>query len=346
MSSGTVLVTGGAGYVGAHTCKALSRAGYVPLVVDSLATGHKSFVRWGPFVQADIKDSDAIVHALRSHAISAVLHFAASAYVGESVTDPQKYYENNVQGSLSLLRGMLQAGCRKIVFSSSCAVYGTPEELPIRELTPKDPINPYGASKLMIERVLNDYADAYGLGFITLRYFNACGADPDCEIGELRDSETHLIPRAMMALQGHINDFAAFGDDYATPDGTPIRDYVHVSDLADAHVASVQRLLHGRASGAFNLGTGRGYSVKQVLDAIAAETGERVDVAKGPRRPGDPPVLVADASHAKSELGFAPRHSDLKTIIATSWAWHRRAHPKREKLNGSRTSLSGSVSAA
>ncbi len=217
MRSGTVLVTGGAGYVGAHTCKALSRAGYLPVVIDNLSTGHASFVRWGPLVEADIRDSAAISSALRSHQVDAVLHFAASACVGESVTDPQKYYENNVAGSLALLKAMLQAGCLKIVFSSSCAVYGEPEEIPIREQTPKNPVNPYGASKLMVERVLSDYVGAYGLASIALRYFNACGADPDGEVGELRDPETHLIPRAMMALQGHLSDFMVFGDDYATP---------------------------------------------------------------------------------------------------------------------------------
>jgi UDP-arabinose 4-epimerase len=329
LSLGTVLVTGGAGYVGAHTCKALSRAGYRPIVIDNLSTGHESFVRWGPLVQADIRDTNAVVHAINSYNVSAVLHFAASAYVGESVLDPQKYYENNVEGALSLLRGMLRAGCRKIVFSSSCAVYGAPAEMPIREDTPKEPVSPYGASKTMVECILDDYARAYELGFVALRYFNACGADPAGEIGELRDPETHLIPRAMMAIQGYVAGFAVFGTDYATPDGTPIRDYVHVCDLAEAHVVSVGRLLGGGASGIYNLGTGRGYSVKQVLDAISAEAHDRLEVGRGPRRPGDPPILVADAALAGAELGFKPRQSDLKTIIATAWAWHRRAHPKK-----------------
>jgi UDP-arabinose 4-epimerase len=332
-SVSTVLVTGGAGYVGAHTCKALARAGYLPLVLDNLSAGHKGFVQWGPLIQADIRDTEVVSQAMRSHQVDAVLHFAASAYVGESVANPQKYYENNVGGSLSLLSAMLQTSCRKIVFSSTCAVYGEPEALPIRETTPKNPVNPYGASKFMIERVLGDYASAYGMGFVALRYFNACGADPDGQLGELRDPETHLIPRAMMALQGHIGDFIVFGTDYPTPDGTAIRDYIHVSDLADAHVASLQRLFEGGASGVFNLGAGHGRSVKQVLDAIAAETGEQLEVRSGPRRPGDPPVLVADASLASSELGFAPRLSDLKTIIATAWAWHTRAHRKKERLS-------------
>jgi UDP-glucose-4-epimerase GalE len=325
---GVVLVTGGAGYVGAHTCKALRMAGYVPVTLDNLSTGHESFVRWGPLIKGDVRDSSIVLHAFARHNVSAVLHFAASSDVGESVVNPQKYYENNVAGSLTLLGCMLQTDCRKIVFSSSCAVYGERHVQPIRETVPQAPVNPYGASKLMVERVLSDYAQARELEFVSLRYFNACGADPDGEIGELRDPETHLIPRAMMAIQGHIDDFAVFGTDYETPDGTPIRDYVHVCDLADAHVASLRRLLQGRG-GSFNLGTGCGHSVKQVLDAIAVESGKTLSIGKAARRAGDPPVLIADASLARSELGFRPRLSDLRTVVATAWAWHRRAHPKR-----------------
>ena len=328
---GVVLVTGGAGYVGAHSCKALKNAGYLPVVVDNLSTGHENFVRWGPLVRADIRDADALAQTFRAYDVSAVLHFAASAYVGESVVDPQKYYENNVVGTLSLLRAMIDAGCNRIVFSSSCAVYGEPLVIPINEDAPHNPVNPYGASKAMAERILNDFACAYRMGVVALRYFNACGADPDGDVGELRDPETHLIPRAMMALQGHVTDFAVFGTDYATPDGTAIRDYVHVSDLADGHVASVRRLLEGGQGGAYNLGTGRGYSVKQVLDVIAAETGEKLTVEAGGRRPGDPPMLVADASLAKRELGFEPRLSDLTTVVASAWAWHSRAHPRHTR---------------
>ena len=329
----SVLVTGGAGYIGAHSCKALSRTGYLPVVIDNLSTGHESFVRWGPLVRADIRDGDAVAHVFKAYNVSAVLHFAASAYVGESVVDPQKYYDNNVAGTLSLLRAALDAECHKIVFSSSCAVYGDPPTMPIREDTPQKPVNPYGASKAMVERILDDYANAYDLDVVALRYFNACGADTDGEIGELREPETHLIPRAMMAIQGHLDNFAVFGTDYATPDGTAIRDYIHVSDLADAHAASVRRLLAGEAGGHYNLGTGRGYSVKQVLDAIAAEAGEQLKVEKGARRPGDPPVLVADASLAKQELGFKPLLSDLKTVVASAWSWHRRAHPRRTEAS-------------
>jgi UDP-arabinose 4-epimerase len=328
MSSGSILVTGGAGYVGAHACKALYRAGYRPVVVDNLSTGHKDFVRWGPLIEADIREADTVRDAIRTHDVRAVLHFAGSAYVGESVADPQKYYENNVVASLSLFHAMLEAGCRSIVFSSSCAVYGEPESLPILETSPKNPASPYGASKLMVERILSDFAPAYGVKAISLRYFNASGADPEGEIGELRNPETHLIPRALMAIQGYLSDFALFGTDYPTPDGTAIRDYIHVSDLAEAHVTAVARLLGGCKGGAFNLGTGEGHSVKEVLDAIADETRETLSVSKASRREGDPPELVADASLSRAELGFAPRLSDLKTIIATAFAWHQRAHPK------------------
>jgi UDP-glucose-4-epimerase GalE len=269
------------------------------------------------------------VEALRAFAPEAVIHFAASAYVSESVKDPQKYYDNNVAGSLSLLSAMLQARCLNIIFSSSCAVYGDCPDQPIREVAAPMPVNPYGRSKLMVENILADYDCAYGLPSVALRYFNACGADPEGELGELRDPETHLIPRALMAIQGHLADFVLYGNDYDTPDGTPVRDYVHVSDLAEAHVLGLRWLLDGGRRAVFNLGTGRGYTTRQVLDAIAQETGERVPYTVGPRRPGDPPVLVADPSRARTELGFAPVKSDLKTIIQTAWAWHRRAHPLR-----------------
>jgi UDP-arabinose 4-epimerase len=324
-----ILVTGGAGYIGAHTCKALARAGYQPVTFDNLTTGHESFVRWGPLITGDIRDKAAVLKAIHDYKAEAVLHFAASAYVGESVTNPRKYYENNVAGSLSLFGAMTEAGCRHLVFSSTCAIYGEPLALPIRETTPPNPVNPYGASKFMVERILNDYALAYPLQAVALRYFNASGADPEGEVGELRDPETHLIPRAMMAIQGHIADFAVFGTDYETPDGTAIRDYIHVSDLADAHVSALQRLLAGGPGGAFNLGTGHGYSVKQVLDAIAAETGVPLKAVAGARRQGDPPTLLADATLAKTQLGFTPNLSSLASIVKTAWAWHRRAHPKR-----------------
>ncbi len=333
-----VLVAGGAGYVGAHACKALARAGFLPVVLDNLSTGRRDFVRWGPLVEADLRDTEVVAEAIRRRNCSAVLHFAAFAYVGESVADPAKYYENNVSGTLSLLDAMRRAGCGALVFSSTCAVYGEPAEVPIVEDARPDPINPYGASKLMVERMLADFRRAYGLRSIALRYFNACGADPDGEVGELRDPETHLIPRAMMALQGHIHDFAVFGADFDTPDGTAVRDYVHVSDLADAHVAALRRLLAGAPGGVFNLGTGRGHSVAEVLAAIEEEAGESLPRVSGPRRAGDPAVLVAAATRAREALGFDPKRSDLASIVRTAWAWHRHAHPRRGSAPGGRVS--------
>jgi UDP-arabinose 4-epimerase len=325
----SVLVAGGAGYIGSHTCKALSQAGFLPVAFDNLSTGHRDFIRWGPLVEADLRDTAAVTEAIRRHDCAAVLHFAAFAYVGESVTDPAKYYGNNVGGTLSLLAGMREAGRDKIVFSSTCAIYGQDAAVPITESARPDPINPYGASKLMCERILRDYRHAYGIRSFCLRYFNACGADPDGEIGELRDPETHLIPRAMMAIQGHVDDFAVFGTDFPTADGTAVRDYIHVTDLAAGHVAAIQRLLDGSEGDACNLGTGHGYSVKQVLRAIEREANKQVPGTFGPRRAGDPPELVADTSHARAVLDFAPTLSSLEQIVRTAWAWHRRAHPAR-----------------
>jgi UDP-glucose-4-epimerase GalE len=323
MSSGTILVTGGAGYVGSHACKALHRCGYKPVVMDDLSTGHESFVRWGPLLRIDIRNTAEVAHAIRACEAEAVLHFAGSA-VSDSLASPQKYYDNNVAGSLSLFNAMLETQCRKLVFSSSCAIYGEPAILPIAETAPKNPITPYGLSKLMVERMLSDYGHAYAFESVALRYFNASGADPDGEIGELREQETHLIPRAIMAAQGQIAELVVYGDDYATPDGTAVRDYVHVSDLAEAHVTAVRRLLAGEARGEFNLGTGRGYSVEQVLRAIETEAGTRLNVVRSPRRDGDPAALVADPTLARAQLSFAPTMSDLETIVRTAWRWHRK----------------------
>ena len=329
MTAAAVLVTGGAGYVGAHACKALARAGYLPITYDNLSTGHESFVRWGPLVKGDIRDYATLRDAIIEHEVTSVLHFAACAYVGEFVINPQKYYDNNVVGTLSLLRAMLDTDIAAIVFSSSCAIYGEPEQMPITESCPKQPVNPYGASKLLIERVLMDYVRAYGIQYVALRYFNAAGADPDAEVGELREPETHLIPRAMMSIQGHLDDFEVFGSDYPTPDGTAIRDYIHVSDLADAHLAALRRLRDGKTSGAYNLGTGHGYSVREVLEAISRETGENLRAPVGLRREGDPAELVADATLSGAELGWRPQRSELRSIVRTAWAWHRQAHPNK-----------------
>jgi UDP-glucose-4-epimerase GalE len=321
-----ILVTGGAGYIGSHCCRALVAAGYQPVVFDNFSTGHRSFVT-GSLEVGDLMDKAALAHAFAQHDIVAVMHFAASSLVGESVADPRKYYWNNVVGTLSLLDAMREAGCNRLVFSSTGAVYGNADSKALPESYPCAPINPYGASKWTIERILADYRSAYGLGSFCLRYFNASGADVSGGIGELRDNETHLIPRAMMALQGHIGDFAVFGDDYDTPDGTAIRDYIHVTDLATAHVLALKLLVQGHSGGVFNLGTGAGFSVRQILAAIAAETGREVPHAVKPRRPGDPAYLVADPTAARETLKFRTTHSDLATIIRTAWAWHQKAHP-------------------
>jgi UDP-glucose 4-epimerase len=323
-----ILVTGGAGYIGSHACRALVQAGYRPVVYDNLSTGHRSFVA-GPLVVGDLLDRAALARVFAQHEIAAVMHFAAASLVGESMADPQKYYINNVNGTLALLEAMRAAGCQRLVFSSTGAVYGNADSQALPETYPCAPINTYGATKWMIERILADYRSAYGFGAFCLRYFNASGADASGGIGELRDNETHLIPRAMMALQGHLSDFAVFGTDYATPDGTAIRDYIHVVDLAAAHVAALKLLLQGHKGGAFNLGTGTGFSVHEILAAIAAETGRNVPHVIKPRRAGDPAFLVADPAAARDVLKFTPRHSDLQTIIRTAWAWHRKAHPQK-----------------
>jgi len=321
-----ILVTGGAGYIGSHGCRALAAAGYHPVVFDNLSTGHRAFVS-GSLVVGDLLDRAALAGAFARHDIVAVMHFAAASLVGESVVDPQKYYRNNVVGTLTLLDAMREAGCHRLVFSSTGAVYGNADSKALPETHPCVPINPYGASKWMIERLLADYRSAYGIGAFCLRYFNASGADASGDIGEKRNNETHLIPRAMMALQGHVADFAVFGDDYDTPDGTAIRDYIHVTDLAAAHVEALKLLMQGHGGGAFNLGTGAGFSVRQILAAIAAQTGREVPHVVKPRRPGDPTYLVADPSAAREVLKFHTRNSDLATIIRTAWAWHQKAHP-------------------
>lgn len=326
--SRAILVTGGAGYIGAHCCKALSEAGYVPVCFDNLSTGHRDFVKWGPLVEGDVNDTQRVADAIAAHEVVAVMHFAAFSQVGESVGDPQKYYLNNVAGTLSLLKAMFGRGCNRLVFSSTGAVYGNAGRDPIGEGAAGSTVNPYGASKWMIEQILSDYRRAYGMNSFCLRYFNACGAESAGSIGEFRDPETHLIPRAMMALQGHVGDFAIFGEDYETADGTAIRDYIHVVDLAAAHVRAVNALLDGSRGGHYNLGTGSGFSVRQVLAAIERETGLKVPLVTKPRRAGDPPILVADPSAAKADLGFVPACSDLATIVRSSWAWHRLAHPK------------------
>ena len=318
MSAHSVLVAGGAGYIGSHTCKLLAAAGIQPVAYDNLVTGHQSAVRWGPFVEGDILDTDHLTRTLQEHKPDAVVHFAAFAYVGESVEEPAKYYWNNVVGSLSLLEACRRSGTMNLVFSSSCATYGVPEELPIKETTPQRPISPYGRSKLMVEQILEDYAAAYGLRYMSLRYFNASGADPEGELGEKHDPETHLIPRALLSASGALAHLSIFGDDHETTDGTCVRDYVHVMDLARAHVLAV-RHLHAQGSNlAVNLGSGKGTSIRQVLEAIGRVTRRAVPVIVEPKRPGDPPNLYADPSLARDRLGFATELSDIDTIVRTA----------------------------
>jgi len=319
-----VLVTGGAGYIGSHASKALSAAGYVPVSFDNLVYGHEWAVRWGPFVQGDILDRAALDAVMEKYRPVAVMHFAAFAYVGESVENPGKYYRNNVSGSLSLLAAMRDHGVGKFILSSTCATYGLPDAVPIPESHPQRPINPYGASKLMVEQILRDVDVAHGLRSISLRYFNAAGADPDGEIGESHDPETHLIPLVLDAAAGVRPEIVVYGDDYATPDGTCIRDYIHVSDLANAHVLGLRALEAGAATTAYNLGNGHGFSVKEVIDTARQVTGHEIRVRVGPRRPGDPPRLVGDATRIRKELGWRPEHADLAEMIGSAWKWHQR----------------------
>jgi UDP-arabinose 4-epimerase len=318
-----ILVTGGAGYIGSHTCKALAAAGYAPVVLDNLSTGHRWAVKWGPLVVADIADRWRVKSAVKEFGIGAVIHFAAHAYVGESVRQPRKYFDNNVTKTLALLDTLLEAGISNVVLSSSCATYGVPQKLPISEDHPQDPINPYGASKLFAEKVLHWYEVAYGMHHMNLRYFNAAGADPDGEIGENHDPETHLIPLVIAAAQGVHPTFEIFGTDYETTDGTAVRDYVHVCDLACAHVNALDYLIAGGHSASVNLGTGRGHSIRDVISTVEAVSNRVVPVIEGCRRPGDPPVLIADPRLGQALLGWRPLKSDLHTIVQTAWGWHR-----------------------
>ena len=324
--SQSVLVTGGAGYIGSHACKALARAGYVPVTYDNLSRGHRHAVRWGPLVEGDIADRETVTATLKAHQISAVMHFAAFAYVGESGTDPALYYNNNVRGTLALLDAMLAAGAKHMVFSSTCATYGLPDTVPIVETMLQRPVNAYGETKLTIERTLYWYGLAYGLRSVALRYFNAAGCDRDGEIGENHDPETHLIPLVLRAALGSGPPVSIFGTDYPTPDGTAVRDYIHVDDLANAHVRALDYLAGGGADATLNLATGRGYSVREVIAAAGEAVGHAVPYRETPCRPGDPPALIADPSLAATVLGWRAECSDLPTIIRTALAWERRQH--------------------
>jgi UDP-glucose-4-epimerase GalE len=315
-----VLVTGGAGYIGSHTAKALATAGHEPLVLDNLTTGHRWAVKWGRLLEWDLADTEMLPQLLEKEGVEAVLHFAANLLVGESMQEPKKYFWNNVVNTLRLLDATLEAGVKRIVFSSSAAVYGNPQTVPIPEDHPKLPTSPYGETKLAMERALQWYGNAYGLKWVALRYFNAAGADHDGELGENHDPETHLIPLAIKAALRQRSPVEIFGTDYPTPDGTAIRDYIHVADLGDAHVRALDYLSAGGESRALNLGTGQGYSVREVINTVGKLS--PVPYREGPRRAGDPPVLVADASKAAEALGWKPQHSRLDAIVQDAWNWH------------------------
>jgi UDP-glucose-4-epimerase GalE len=319
-----ILVTGGAGYIGSHTCKALAHQGHTVVTYDNLSTGHRQLVRWGDFVYGDILDTQRLRACIRQHRIEGIIHFAASAYVGESVIDPGKYFRNNVCGTLSILDAMRDEGVPYIVVSGTCAVYGSPEKMPITENTPTNPINPYGASKLFMERMLADYEKAHGIKWMSLRYFNAAGCDPEGETGEWHEPETHLIPRALMAAMGQIPALEIFGDDYPTPDGTCIRDYVHVMDLADAHVKGITFLASEGQSQPINLGSGQGFSIREVLATVEEITGKVVPHIMSARRVGDPPILIADSLKTTSMLDWNPNSSSLHNTLITAWKWANR----------------------
>lgn len=328
-SKPTILVTGGAGYIGSHAVLALQHAGYQVVVLDNLVYGHRDIVEKVlkvELVVGDTNDRTLLDQLFSSREIAAVMHFAAYAYVGESVTDPDKYYRNNVIGTLTLLEAMLAASITKFVFSSTCATYGIPQTVPIPEDHPQHPINPYGATKLMVEQILADFDTAYGLKSVCFRYFNAAGASPDGLLGEDHQPETHLIPLVLMAALGKQASVSILGTDYPTPDGTCIRDYIHVTDLATAHVLGLEYLLQGGQSSRFNLGNGNGFSVKQVIDTARQVTGCEIQAIERDRRPGDPPVLVGSSDKAKQVLGWVPQYSDLSQIIQHAWQWHQKRH--------------------
>ena len=324
-SAPAVLVTGGAGYIGSHAAKALHLAGYRVVVYDNLVAGHRAAVKYGELVEGDIADVAALRAAMRDHQVAGVMHFAAFLDVGESVRDPVRYYRNNVVGALGVLEAMACEQVRHFVFSSTCATYGEPIETPISETHPQRPINSYGETKLAVERALPHFQSAHGISWAALRYFNASGADPDGEIGEDHAPEIHLIPRTIEAAMGG-RPLQVFGDDYPTPDGTCLRDYVHVTDLADAHVRALEAIRETGKSGAYNLGTGRPHSVREVIGTVERVTGRTVPWSLAPRRPGDPAVLYATAEKARAELHWTPRFAELETIVRTAWDWHR-THP-------------------
>jgi len=328
----TILVTGGAGYIGSHTVLALQNQGYQIIILDNLIYGHRELIESLPQVKliiGDINDAELLNNIFSSHKIAAIIHFAAYAYVGESIQNPRKYYRNNVVGSLTLLEAMVDHGINKIVFSSTCATYGIPDTIPILETQLQRPINPYGASKLAVERVLLDFSQAYDLKSVIFRYFNAAGADPQARLGEDHDPETHLIPLILYTALGRQSHINIYGTNYPTPDGTCIRDYIHVSDLANAHVLGLEYLLNGGQTDIFNLGNGNGFSVKEIIDTARLVTGYPIPVIEGDRRPGDPPVLVGSNAKAQQILGWRPKYPLAKDILSHAWAWHQKRHGDR-----------------
>lgn len=318
-----ILVTGGAGYIGSHACKALTQAGYSPVAYDNLSKGRQSAVQWGPLEEGDLNDRTRLDQVFDQYKPAAVMHFAAAIEVGESVTNPEKYWRNNFFGSLTLTEAMRDAGCDRIVFSSTCAVYDGSGEADLTEASPIGPINAYGGSKRATEMMLADFGVAHGLSSIIFRYFNVAGAAPGAGIGQTHEGATHIIPRILAALEGGLPEMTVYGDDYPTPDGTCIRDYIHVDDLVAAHMAGLTRLLQGGAGRIYNLGTGHGASVREVIEAAAKVVGHAPEIQIGPRRAGDAVRLVSGSARAAEELGWMPKSSDLETILADAWAWHK-----------------------
>jgi len=320
----TVLVAGGAGYIGAHMCKLLALHGYTPIVVDNLTFGHKEFVKWGPLIVGDIADKDLIRQTIRTYKPIAVFHFSAFTYVGESVTEPKKYYQNNVVGTINLLDSIIEMGVKSFIFSSTCATFGIPQTEFLSETHPQNPINPYGMSKLIIEKCIADYSRAYDLKSVIFRYFNAAGADPDGEIGEDHQPETHLIPIVLDVALKKREFVSIFGDDYPTPDGTCIRDYIHINDLGSAHLLGLEYLIKKGETTSFNLGNGQGFSVKEIISKTEEITGHSIPTQISPRRAGDPPKLVGDSEKARSVLGWNPQFHRIEDIISTAWNWHQK----------------------
>jgi UDP-glucose 4-epimerase len=316
-----ILIAGGAGYIGSHANKILNKRGFETVVYDNLSRGHREFAKWGQFVLGDVADKDQLRHCFKTYPIEAVMHYCAFCYVGESVDHPSEYYRNNVINTLNLLDVMVECGVKYFIFSSTCATYGNPLQIPMTEEHSQKPINPYGKSKLMVEQILKDYDAAYGIRHVCLRYFNAAGADPEGEIGEWHEPEPHLIPLALQVAAEQREHIQIYGTDYETPDGTCIRDYIHVNDLAAAHILALEYLQSGAPSDAFNLGNNNGFSVKEVIQSVGSVTGKTIKVVEAERRPGDPPILVGSAEKARQILGWQPQYTSLAEIIKTAWHW-------------------------